>query len=269
VSRRRALALVLLSALSLSPSAALAADAVRVQAEGAAALPPFIPGAPPAKPPDAATLRALRQTAVADGIEQAVLAYAAQLARPELRDDEDALRAALGGGRLAAFALGHGVLGEIGAREAKPKRKPGDPPPKPRKPSAPVPMEYAWRVEALVDATRVRAALDAAGAALVSGADSGARTEVVLEAPYDAAMVAALRARLVALGARSVVPRRYEATAITLSVRGVPPGVVRERLAAEPPAGYASEVLPQEDPLLPVRVRMRAEPPAPVPPRAK
>jgi len=248
-----ALALAALAA----PAVSLADAAVRVQADGVAPLPPIVPGGPRAKPPDPAALRALRQTALASGIEAAVLSYAAQLALPDLRDDEAALRAGLGGS-LADFALGHAVLADLGPREVKPRPKPGDPPPKARKPGDPVPMEHAWRIEALVDGARVEAALEAAGLALVSGADSSAIAEVVLEAPYDAPMLAALRARLSALGAHSAIPRRYEAEGVTLNVRGLRAELLRERIAADPPPGYSAEVLPREDESLPTRVRMRA-----------
>jgi hypothetical protein len=259
--RRRLAPWALALLASAAPSGAPAEDAVRVQAEGAAALPALKPGAAPPPKPDAAALRALRQTAIAHGIGQAVLAHAAQLARPEVRDDEAALRAALGADRLADYALGHGVLGEIGPRATQAKRKPGDPPPKPRRPADPISMEHAWRVEVLVDGARVRAALEAAGLVLVSRADSGAASEVVLEAPYDAAMLAALRARLVALGG-SAVPRRYEAASVTLSVRGLPPALVRERLASDPPLGYAVDVAASGETPASIRVRLRASPPA-------
>jgi hypothetical protein len=240
------------------PAASFGDAAVRVQAEGVAPLPPFVPGAPRAKSPDAAELRALRQIALANGIENAVLAHAAQLAPAELRGDEAALRAGLGG-NLADFALGQAVLADLGPREAKAKPKPGDPPERPRRPADPVPMEHAWRIEALVDGARVQAALAAAGLALISGADGSAVAELVLEAPYDAPMLAALRARLGALGARSAIPRRYEAQGVTLNVRGLRPELLRERLAADPPAGYAAEVQPPDGESLPIRVRMRAE----------
>ena len=247
------------TALLLRAAPAQAQAAVRVQAEGVAKLPPRVPGAPAPKPPDAAAFQALRQAAVANGIETAVLTYASQLARADVRSDEAALRTALGA-KLAALTLGHGVLADLGAREAKPKRKPGDPPPRPRKPSEPIPMEHAWRIEALVDGAQVRAALEAAGLALVTGADSAAQAELVLSAPYDAAMLAALRARLGALGARSVVPRRYDATGITLSIRGLREELLRDRLATDPPSGYSAQVLPREEPLDPIYVRLTAAP---------
>jgi hypothetical protein len=260
VNARAALAACAVALVGLgAPARSIGDSAVRVQADGVAPLPPFVPGAPPAKRPDAAALRALRQTALANGIENAVLAHAAQLAPADLRGDEAALRAGLGG-NLADFALGQAVLADLGPREAKPRLKPGDPPPRPRRPADPVPMEHAWRIEALVDSARVQAALEAVGLALVSGADSSAVAEIVLEAPYDAPMLAALRARLSALGARSAIPRRYEAQGVTLSVRGLRPELLRERIQADPPTGYAAEVLPREDESLPTRVRLRAAP---------
>jgi hypothetical protein len=196
VSWRAALAACGLALVALaSPAACLADAAVRVQADGVAPLPPFVPGAPRARPPDAAALSALRKTAVANGIDSAVLAHAAQLARRDVRGDAAALRAGLGG-ELAAFTLGHGVLADLGPRELKATPKPGDPAPRTRKPTEPVPMEHAWRIEVLVDGARVQAALAAAGLALSSGGESGAVAEVVLEAPYDAPMLAALRVRL-------------------------------------------------------------------------
>lgn len=263
MSWRRALAACALGALALAaPGALRAADAVRVQADGVAPLPPRVPGARAPQPPDAAALRALRQAAVANGIDQAVLSYAAQLARADVRDDEAALRDALGGGPLAGFTLGHGVIGELGPREAKPKTRPGDPPPKPRAPRDPIPMEHAWRIEAVVDAARVRAAVEAAGLALASGAESAAAAEVVLEAPYDAPMLSALRARLRALGASSAVPRRYQADGVTLSVRGLSAQTVRAGLASDPPPGYAAALTPPDDAAPAVRVRLRAEPSA-------
>ncbi|MBM4384115.1 MAG: hypothetical protein FJ091_12205 [Deltaproteobacteria bacterium] len=245
-------------ALLLTPLASLAAGgAVRVQADGAFALPPRIPGAPPAPKPDAETLRARRQAAVAKGIENAVLSYAAQFAREDARDDEAALRAALG--KLADYTLGHGVLADLGVREPKPKRQPGDPPPKPRKATDPIPLEHAWRVEAVVDAARVQAALAAAGLALVSGADAGATTQVILEAPYDAQALAALRARISAIGAQSAVPRRFEAAEITLFVTGLPADVLARRLASEPPAGFSAEATVPESAPASVRVRLHPE----------
>jgi hypothetical protein len=253
------LGLVLLAALPAS-----AQDAVRVRADGAAPLPPRLPGAPAPKPPDAASLRALRQIAVENGAERAVLEHAAGLARPEVRDDETALRAALGD-KPADFTLGVGVVGEIGPREAKAAQPAGAPAPPPRRPSDPVPMEYAWRVEALVDSARVRAALAAAGLALASEADAGAASEVVLLAPYDAPMLAALRAQLGALGARNAVPRRYEADGVTLLVHGLSADSLREGLAADPPAGYGAELVPSsgEDAEIRVRLRPQAAPGAP------
>jgi hypothetical protein len=249
-----ALALGALAVLGALGGPARAGDAVRVQADGVAPLPPFVPGQPPAKAPDAVALRALRQTAVAAGVEAAVLAHASELAREDVREDEAALRAALG--KLSDYALGHGVLAEIGAREVEPKRMPGDPPPKPRRPTDPVPMEHAWRVEALVDGDRVAAALRAAGLALTSGEDAGAAIEVVLEAPYDAPGLAALRARLDALGALAVVPRRFEASQIVLSVRGLRAEVVRQRIASQPPAGFSAETTVSEAAPNEVRVRL-------------
>jgi hypothetical protein len=242
-------------AIALFPGSAsrAASDAVRVQADGVAPLPPSVPGKPAPTRPDAATLRQMRQAAVANGVEAAVLAHARELTRMDKRDDEEALRAALG--PLADYALGHGVLADLGAREAKPRVKPGDPPPRQR-PSDPVPMEHAWRVEALVDSARVLAALDAAGLALASSKDSGTTTAVVLEAPYDAPGLAALRQQLATLGAISVVPRRYEAAEVVLAVRGLAPDVVVRRLAALPPAGYRAEVAASEIDLSEVRVRL-------------
>ena len=234
---------------------ALASDAVRVQAEGVASSPPPYRARPRRRAPTRRSF-ALREKGVADGIESAVLAYASQLARPDVRDNEAALRAALGK-NLAELTLGHGVLADLGAREAKPKTKPGAPP-RPRKPNEPIPMEHAWRIEALVDGARVRAALELAGLALVTGADSGAIAELVLEAPYDASMLAALRARLVAIGARSVVPRRFEASGVTLVVRGLREQLVRDRLAADPPAGYSAEVKPSDATARAVRLRLHA-----------
>ncbi len=254
-----AFALAGLAALGAPAAPARAADAVRVQADGVAPLPPFVPGQPPAKAPDAAGLRALRQAAVANGVEAAVLAHAGGLAREDVREDEAALRAALG--KLSDYALGQGVLADLGAREAQPKLRPGARPPKPRRPTDPVPMEHAWRVEALVDGDRVAAALRAAGLALTSGADPGAAIEVVLEAPYEAAGLAALRARLEALGALSVVPRRFEAAQIVLSVRGLPADVVRQRVASQPPVGFAAETAVSE--AAPGEVRIRLTPLAP------
>jgi hypothetical protein len=245
-------------ALALTASGAFAAGgAVRVQADGAFALPPRIPEAAPAPKPDAATLRTQRQAAVAQGIEKAVLAYAAQFAREDVRDDEAALRSALG--KPADYALGHGVLADLGVREPIPKRRPGDPPPRPRRASDPIPQERAWRIEAVVDGTRVQAALAAAGLALVSAADAEATIQVVLETPYDAQSLAALRARISALGARSAVPRRFEASEITLVVSGMPADMLARRLTSDPPAGFRAEATVPESAPASVRVRMHPE----------
>lgn len=244
---RFALALALLAA-----PAALASDAVRVQADGVAKLPPFVLGAPAPKPLTAEALRALRQLAVGNGVEAAVLAYASEQAREDVRADEAALRAALGS--LADYTLGHGVLAEIGPREARPR--PGGPVLTPRRPGAPIPMEHAWRVEALIDGTRVIEALRAAGLAVTSSADGAAVAEVVLEAPYDAAGFAALRARLAALGALSVVPRRFSADAVLLVVRGLPPDMLRQRLETQPPSGFAAETSSSEESPTEIRVRL-------------
>jgi hypothetical protein len=208
-----------------------------MQADGVAPLPARAPGAPLPKP-TAAELRALRKAAIADGVESAVLAYASSLVREEARDDEDAIRAALGS--LDGYALGHGVLRDLGVREAKPKTQRGDPPPKPRQASAPIPMEHAWRIEALVDGAKVQAALERAGLAFTAAVDPASSALVVLEAPYDAAGLAALRSHLEALGALSAVPRRFQAQAIALSVRGLGAEAVRDRLAAQPPEGFTA-----------------------------
>ena len=257
---RTALAALALAIVApFAAASAVASDAVRVQAEGAAALPPFVPGAPP-PPPDAGALRALRQAAVTNGVENAVLAHAGSLAREEVRDDPAALRGALG--NLAQYTLGHGVLADLGPREAQPDLKPGQPPPRPRKPTDPVPMEHAWRVEALVDGERVLAALRAAGLALTSGGDPGATAELVLEAPYDAAGLAALRARVEALGAASAIPRRFSADEITLSVRGLPPDLLRQRLAAQPPVGFNTQLSGSEESPGQIRIRLIPTPPA-------
>jgi hypothetical protein len=253
-ARWLAVALVALAAALAPAGAVFASDAVRVQADGVAKLPPFVPGAPAARPPDAAALREMRQAAVANGVEAAVLAQASELAREDVREDEAALRAALG--PLADYTLGYGVLAEIGPREAKPKRKPGDPAPRPRRPKDPVPMEHAWRIEALVDGARLLGALRAAGLALTSGADSTALAEVVLESPYDAAGYAALRARLSALGAASVVPRRFSAEGVVLNVRGLPPEMLRHRLESQPPVGFTAETSASEAAPSEVRVRL-------------
>lgn len=255
--KRRALA-ALAFVLAFAPVAALGAGgAVRVQADGAFALPARKPGDPPAPKPDAATLRVQRQAAVAQGIETAVLAYAAQFAREDVREDEAALRAALGA--LADYTLGHGVIADLGVREPKPKRGPGDRPPKPRRATDPIPLEHAWRIEAVVDGPRVQAALAAAGLALVSSADASASTQVVLEAPYDAQALAALRARITALGARSVVPRRFEAGAISLVVSGLPADLIARQLASEPPGGFRAEAVVPESAPASVRVRLHPE----------
>ena len=97
-------------------------------------------------------------------------------------------------------------------------------------------------------------------AALVSEEESGAVAEVVLGAPYDGAMLAALRARLAALGAKSAIPRRVRAQEVTLSVRGLPAALLRDRLAAEPPPGFRAEVAPADPESSAVHVRLRAEP---------
>jgi hypothetical protein len=257
VNARSLRAVLALAAFTLFAAAgARAADAVRVQAEGVAPLPPFVPGSPAAKPPSAEALRALRQTAVDDGVEVAVLAQASELAREDIRDDETALRAALGA--LPDYALGFGVLADLGAREAKPR--PGDPPARARRPKDPVPMEHAWRIEALVDRARVSAALQAAGLALTSSADSGAVVRIVLEAPHDAAGLAALRARLVALGAQSVVPRRFSASETVLVARGVQPEVIRQRIVSQPPAGFMAAASASEE--TPDEIRIRLTPAA-------
>jgi hypothetical protein len=253
--RRSVLALFAL-ALAAQPAHA-ADDAVRVQADGAVPLPPRKPGQGPASAPDAATLRTQRQAAVARGIENAVLEYAAGVAREEARHDEAALRSALG--TLSAYALGHGVLADLGVREPKPR--PGAKS-VPRRPDAPIPQERAWRVEAVVDGARVRAALQAAGLALVSGADGGARVVLVLEAPFDGPALSALRARVGEIGATQVVPRRFEAERITLVVSGLPADVVARRLASDPPAGFRAEtsVLEAEEPSISVRLHPERAP---------
>lgn len=249
MKRRICAALALAAGLALAPAATFAADAVRVQADGVAKLPPFVPGAPAPKPPTAEALRALRQLAVANGVETAVLAQASELAREDVRGNDAALRAALG--TLADYTLGHGVLADLGAREAKPKGGGAAP----RKPGAAIPMEHAWRVEALVDGARVLEALRAAGLAVTSDADGTAVAEVVLEAPYEAAGYAALRARLAALGALSVVPRRFSAEEVSLVVRGLPPEMLRQRLETQPPTGYQAEA--SANPELPTEIRVR------------
>lgn len=258
--RQFALAALLLA--TLGALSARGSEAVRVQADGVAALPARRPADPAPKPPDAATLRSLRQTALANGIEAAVLSHASQLAREETRADEVALRAALG--KLAEYTLGHGVLAELGPREVQPKPRPGEPPPKPRRPTAPVPMEHAWRVEAIVDGDRVLAALQAAGLAFASDANAGATSEVVLDAPYDAARLAALRARLTALGARSVVPRRFSPEAVVIAVNGLPAELLLLRLVSEPPDGFAAETRAADGDSGRVLVRLT---PLPAPPR--
>lgn len=230
-------------------AAAFASNVVRVQAEGAAALPARVPGAAPAAAPSAAELKALRQRAIEAGIERAVLEHAGQLARESVRDDEAALRAALGE-QLAALTLGHGVIAELGPREVVPRLPAGAPPPKPRRPTDPIPMEHAWRIEVLVDGDRVLDALRAAGLAFAGGGGAdAAAVSISVAAPYDAPALAALRARLEALGASSVVPRRYRAEEVVLEVRGLDADVLARRLVSEPPAGYAAEAeLDSSDP---------------------
>ncbi len=245
----------------LAAAAVSASEALRVQADGVAALPARKRGDPAPRPPDAATLRALRQTALTNGIETAVLSYASQLAREETRADEAALRSALGD--LAGYTLGHGVLADLGPREVQPKLLPGDPPPHPRLASDPVPMEHAWRIEAIVDAERVLAALQSAGLAFASGEAGGTAFEVVLEAPYDAQGLAALRARLTALGAERVVPRRFSAEAVALSVRGLSAELLLRRLASEPPSGFSAETRASDVEAGAVRVRLTPAPPQP------
>jgi hypothetical protein len=118
-------------------------------------------------------------------------------------------------------------------------------------------MEHAWRLEVLVDGDRVLAALRAAGLALAPGdAAAGGAVRIAVAAPYDAAALAALRARLVSLGAASVVPRRYAAEEVVLEVRGLAADVLVGRLASEPPAGYVAEAELSEADASALRVRL-------------
>jgi hypothetical protein len=128
-------------------------------------------------------------------------------------------------------------------------------------------MEHAWRVEAIVDGDRVLAALQAAGLAFASDANAGATSEVVLDAPYDAAGLAALRARLTALGASSVVPRRFSAEAVVIAVNGLPAELLLLRLASEPPDGFSAETRAAEGDSGRVLVRLTSLPAPPRVPR--
>jgi hypothetical protein len=245
----------------LVSGAAFASNVVRVQAEAGARLPARAPGGPSPPSPTAAEAKALRQRAIDAAIDRAVLDYARGLAREDVRNDEAALRAALGG-NLAPLTLGHGVIADLGEREALPRLPSGAYAPRPvRKPGEAVPMEHAWRIEALVDGDRVLAGLRAAGVAVAAGdGASGPPLRVTLLAPYDAAGLAALRAHLLALGAASVVPRRFTADEIALEVRGLAADVLARRLEVDPPTGFAAqaEVEAGEVPALRVRLTPRA-----------
>jgi hypothetical protein len=256
---RRALACALLAGASLAATgAALAAGIQRVTVEGVAAVAPRVPGAPAAPPPSAAQLRQLREQALGDGIEKAVLGQAARLAREDARGDAAGLKAALPGS-LADYTSGFGVLADLGERDAVPP--PGAAPAK-RRPQEPIPREHAWRIEALVDTDRVGAALRAAGIALVGAGESGGDTLVLLEPPFDAQALAALRAQLRELGAARVVPERFSAAGVSVRATGLPPDALAHRLGLEPPEGYAAQLEgpTPEDPSVRVRLVRSAEP---------
>ncbi len=247
---RRALAVALASALLAA--SALGAGIQRVAVEGVAPLPPHLPGAPPAPAPTAAQLRQLREQALRDGIEKAVLGQAARLAREDARGDAALLRAALSGS-LADYTSGFGVLADLGERNAVP---PPDAPPVKRGPRDPIPREHAWQVEALVDTDRVGAALRAAGLALVTGELGGGDTLVLLEPPYDAQALAALRDQLRELGAQRAVPERFSAAGVAVRATGLAPDALARRLSLQPPEGYLATLSgpSPEDPAVHVRL---------------
>jgi hypothetical protein len=199
----------LLLAWALLAGAPARAEIVRSEGEGAA--------------PIAAGAAAARASALEAALSDAVWQVAARLAgAPSSPAAEQALRAALGPSpsRLAQ-----------GYRELDQYERPG-----------PEGRELGVRVEARVDAGAVAEALRRAGllAAQAEAPGLGASARVVVEPLPAWPALAAVRRRLLELGARRVAPERAEPEHVVLSIESDRSSrALVDALVASPPPGVA------------------------------
>jgi len=231
---RRVARLGLLAALLLAHAPARA-EVLRSEGEGAAPL-----GAAGAASPRAAAIEA----ALRDAVER----VAAQLAGTAASDEADAaLRAALGP-EPARFAQGYRELGQF--------ERP-----------APGGRELVVRVEARVDAGRVADALRRAGLLATQAAQPAAEAHgrVVVEPVPDWPALAAVRRRLVELGARRVSPERADPERVVLAIDADrSEGSLVAALVASPPPGVSVTPIGDREGAPAIRLERVPEPLEPI-----
>jgi hypothetical protein len=225
-------------AIALAWAGAGAAETVRSEGTGAAAL----PGAPGAPPPRQAALDA----ALADAVRNVAATLAGAGEDPAAAA---ALREALGP-NPARFAVGYRSVSEIERRRAEAAGR-----------------EIAITVEAQVDRTRVEGALRRAGLLAAQSAPlpaaDGAR--LVVEPLPSWPALAALRRRLVELGARRVQLERVEPARAVLALEGErSAAALAAAVAASPPPGVTVTSAGEHDGAPRLRLEAASATPAPI-----
>jgi hypothetical protein len=231
---RRALAVL---GLALALAGGAAAEAVRSEGVGTAPL----PGAPGAPPP--------RQAALEAALANAALRVAESLAgQPKDPAGAAALREALGP-NPGRFAVGYRSVSEIERSRAEAAGR-----------------EVAVTVEAQIDRPRVEAALRRAGLLAEQAAPPppDAALRIVVEPLPSWPALAALRRRLVELGARSVQLERVEPERAVLALEGGRSAAsLVAAVAASPPPGVSVMAEGERDGI--PRIRLEGAPAAPGP----
>jgi hypothetical protein len=228
---RRALAL---AALLLGIAAGAAAEAVRSEGVGSAP----IPGAPGVAP---------RSLALDAALANAVERVAAELLRGGARPPrERELREALAP-NPGRFALSYRSVSETERPRATGSGR-----------------EVAVTIEAQVDRTRLADVLRRAGLLASASASEGAAPllRIVIEPAPAWPSLAALRRRLVQLGARQTQLERVEPERVVLVIDGAPSAArLVADVAASPPPGVAVHLAGEADGV--PRIRLESVPTAP------